>query len=488
MKGKKGSTNTDLAKKHSDNTQFLSFLHDDFLSKPTSRDAKTKLVIDTKELLTHACAQYKALLEFPPLVFWSTMQHNAYVGRSLDSFLAFARRWHFSILDLTNPKDNAEYEDDLDYDTISIKKNLYPYFNELYRAILCVYDRLSSDPLDKSIKDKIQYSEVIYQNWLFDIPKFLDICSMYYDCDGDRVKRILNNVFEVEDAYHDDYLDFIKDLTDNIIPNNLKIINRHRKREDLDAATLSSDTEEKERVLIVLYDIISHLKLISLCFPKKCVEALYYDKKFLLLLENTYMVLNSCSKSWRVNVDKQAILTNLARRINNTIFRVFERVYNSIFGSILLTNAGDKISKDKKLWGTVSDFLNQTGKTMLKKKDDDPNHKFLRKLMRYVDFGAILLKIPTGVVKEEDIQTHQVLLMVLREKTDMLKKRFGHVEEEEVRVDHTSPEKAPVSTTAPVEINPVKEVKLEKKTSVIDKEAESTKEAIRIIEMSMGKK
>ena len=196
--------------------------------------------------------------------------------------------------------------------------------------------------------------------------------------------------------------------------------------------TLNTDTEEKEKVLIVLYDILQHLEYVTVYFPKTCLKDLYADKKFLLVIENLYVVVNSCSKTWRVLEDKRASLLNLVKRIDYLALRVVERVLNNAFSELFQASTADKALKNKALWTQLNGFLSTTGKTALKKKDEEPNHKFLRKLLRYVDIGSILQKVPDNGMKEDDIQTYQVVIMLLKEKTQTLLSRRPQKEGEDI--------------------------------------------------------
>ena len=212
MKGKKNQQKTsDLSNQLSENTQFLGFLQEDFFPHIPVKDPKSKIILDHKEFLTHICAQFKSLLELPHINFWSTVSHNAYLARSLDSFLAFARRKHYGLLEVPI-RDEDRRGEETDTHLTQYKGHIQDFYNELYRAILCIYERLATDPFVKQSFD-IPYEEVIYQNWLFDIPKFLDICAIYEHEEPSKIQNIIQKVFTLEKAYFDDFKDFIFELT-----------------------------------------------------------------------------------------------------------------------------------------------------------------------------------------------------------------------------------------------------------------------------------
>ena len=497
MKGKKSHNDFGVPQKHSENIPFLSFLQEDFLPKQVQKDARSKIVLDIKEVLIHACSQYKTLLELPLLSFWSTMAHNSYILRSLDSFLSFARRGHFGVVEVPAADERAAGQD-FDLEEHQYKKGLDLYYNELYRVVLNVFLRLSSDPVSGA-SENIDYGHVIYHNWLFDIPKLLDLCAIYQNGNEEIIRRIIQNVFKIEAAYKDDFLDLIKELTDKILPDNLKTLNRHRKREDLDVGLLKSDTEEKEKILIYLYDIVENLGFIISMFPKTCRDDLFLDKKFLMVMESAYMNINSARKQWRIQDEKRDVLKALAKKIENDIISVIEQIINHVFADVFAKNPSEKIMKNKKVWTQLHHYLNQTGKTNLAKKDDEPNFKFLRKLMKNVDFGTLLQKFPDTFIKEEELQNHQVVIMLQNERIEELINRKRALENKEDTVTEPS-EKPSSSFASPVrdqslKSSPVKEQpKVEQiparkeEVPVQNKEEEGTREAIRIIEMHIGKK
>ena len=483
MKGKKYANSSSLSKEYLENIEFLSFLQEDFLPKQVYKDSKNKPLVDTKELLIHVCAQYKSLLELPPINFWSTVAHNAYLNRSLDSFLSFARRWHFGIIDVPT-SDELAASQDFDVSLIQSKKQLEPYYNELYRTVLFIYYRMATEHRSG---ENINFGEIIYDEWMFDIAKLLDICAIYQYSNPDKVKIIVQNVFSLNKAYYDDFAELISLLLEDLIPNNMKILNRHRVRSDLDAGTLKSDTAEKEKILVLLYDIFEHLKFVVHFFPKGFCEELFYNKDFFFVLENTYMMLTECAKSWRVLEFKVDAFKALVVKIKDEIINISETIFNYVFADIFTGKT--TILKNKKPWKRFSDILAITGKTTAKKKDEEPNYKFLRRLLTKVDLNQILSKTPEGFIKQEDLEIYQVVFMVSKEKTETLlnkrkpKEEIGFTDENnQISKEVLLENQIEQSTT-----QENKEIKPEK-VEEIDKESKETQEAIRIIEMTIGKK
>lgn len=96
----------------------------------------------------------------------------------------------------------------------------------------------------------------IYDNWLFDIPKIFDLCAIYGSTNASKVRTMIFNVFKIQSEYYNDFKDFLDEILIKQIPDALKILNMHRKRDNLDMSTIESDSLEKEQVLIKVYDIL----------------------------------------------------------------------------------------------------------------------------------------------------------------------------------------------------------------------------------------
>ena len=325
-----------------DNTQYLAFLPSDFTFDEASmiKDKKTK--INHKTFLTHAVSQYKSLLELDQLTFWSTLQFNPYLTISLDSFLRCARRQQFNVF---IPK---TIEDTLAQNITVIDKDLHFLYSEICRLIFLVYHRIIADIKQySSQKVGIDIPSIIYENWIFDIPKFLDICSIYGSARPDLVKSIIENVFIIEPGYLEDYKNMINEIIKKILPDKANLINRQRKRDEIDLSTLISDMQEKIDLLMQIYDILKSLKFVVVFFPSECIDYLFYEKKFILTLENLYMVIRTSYKVWKISDDMKDFVKFLINQIYNDIFDITVDVFKTIFDKTIAKD----FSKNPKKFG-----------------------------------------------------------------------------------------------------------------------------------------
>ena len=65
--------------------------------------------------------------------------------------------------------------------------------------------RLSThkEPSGQRLTEK-GFAELIYNHWVFDVPKLFDLCSLYHDACGVLLSKMLENIFTRQPAYFDD--------------------------------------------------------------------------------------------------------------------------------------------------------------------------------------------------------------------------------------------------------------------------------------------
>ncbi len=85
-------------------------------------------------------------------------------------------------------------------ETIDLKDPSFQVYTILFEIVLTIYYRISQRPTESS-------RETMYDEWLLDIPKLLDLVSIYGDSNPEIVKAIINNVYK-DEKYDGDTLDF----------------------------------------------------------------------------------------------------------------------------------------------------------------------------------------------------------------------------------------------------------------------------------------
>jgi hypothetical protein len=139
-----------LEKNTMDHTQYFSFQLSDFYSgQPAIFWEKVKQDLNY-------------LLQLPFTSFWATVKFNVYLKHSLESFLKFAK--------------GTEVEG----------------VNKLFFVVFC---RIALHQEENSeLSDMFDIKNEIYEQWLFDAPKFFDLIQIFPN-NRQTVKKIIDAVF-----------------------------------------------------------------------------------------------------------------------------------------------------------------------------------------------------------------------------------------------------------------------------------------------------
>lgn len=71
----------------------------------------------------------------------------------------------------------------------------------LMESVLLVYFRISEAPTAEARK-------MVYDKWLLDVPKLLDITAIYGPANPEIIRKLIENAIKTTDYYDDDILDF----------------------------------------------------------------------------------------------------------------------------------------------------------------------------------------------------------------------------------------------------------------------------------------
>lgn len=74
--------------------------------------------------------------------------------------------------------------------------------NQMLNLVLQIFYRLSlSIENDNEYFSLNFYQKLIYDNWIFDMAKLIDLAAVYGKSNGDSVMKIIANVFENEKKF-----------------------------------------------------------------------------------------------------------------------------------------------------------------------------------------------------------------------------------------------------------------------------------------------
>ena len=56
------------------------------------------------------------------------------------------------------------------------------------------------------------FGDIIYNNFLFDITRLMDLCSLYHTCNQPLLAKMITNVFQKQPRYQDDLKSALKSV------------------------------------------------------------------------------------------------------------------------------------------------------------------------------------------------------------------------------------------------------------------------------------
>ena len=146
------------------------------------------------------CYDLETLLSLPHRKFWVQLIHDSTLHSMLSTYLQKAPR---------------------SWDIWSIPENFLPIHKKLNRLIFYTLLRMSTD---KESKEQFltpdAFGFTIYENYMFDIPKIIDICSLYghpHGGNGVLVNKMLTNIFTKQESYVEDLKVVAQQLHENVL-------------------------------------------------------------------------------------------------------------------------------------------------------------------------------------------------------------------------------------------------------------------------------
>lgn len=85
------------------------------------------------------------------------------------------------------------------------KDDYFRMYSLLMENVLLVYYRVSEAPFGEAGK-------IVYDNWLLDVPKLLDLAAVYGGSNPDIMKKLIENAFKANENYDQDILDFFSSV------------------------------------------------------------------------------------------------------------------------------------------------------------------------------------------------------------------------------------------------------------------------------------
>ncbi|KAF6080544.1 activating signal cointegrator 1 complex subunit 2 [Phyllostomus discolor] len=313
------------------------------LYKPPPKDNIPALVEEYLERATFVANDLDWLLALPHDKFWCQVIFDETLQKCLDSYLHYV------------PRKFDEW--------VAPAPEVVDMQKRLHRSVFLTFLRMSTH---KESKDHFispsAFGEILYNNFLFDIPKILDLCVLFGKGNSPLLKKMIGNIFTQQPSYYNDL--------DETMPTILQVFSnilQHSGLQGDGASATPQKLEERGRLtpsdmpLLELKDIV--LYLCDTCttlwafldiFPLACQTFQKHDFCYRLasFYETAIPELESAIKKRRLEDSK--LLGDLWQRLSHSrkkLLEIFHTILNEICLLPVLESSCDSIQ------GFIEEFL-----------------------------------------------------------------------------------------------------------------------------------
>ncbi|XP_030671931.1 activating signal cointegrator 1 complex subunit 2 isoform X3 [Nomascus leucogenys] len=211
------------------------------LYKPPPKDNIPALVEEYLERATFVANDLDWLLALPHDKFWCQVIFDETLQKCLDSYLRYVPR---------------KFDEG-----VASAPEVVDMQKRLHRSVFLTFLRMSTH---KESKDHFispsAFGEILYNNFLFDIPKILDLCVLFGKGNSPLLQKMIGNIFTQQPSYYSDL--------DETLPTILQVFSnilQHCGLQGDGASTTPQKLEEKGRLtpsdmpLLELKDIVLYL-------------------------------------------------------------------------------------------------------------------------------------------------------------------------------------------------------------------------------------
>ncbi|XP_012660741.1 activating signal cointegrator 1 complex subunit 2 isoform X1 [Otolemur garnettii] len=313
------------------------------LYKPPPTDSIPALVEEYLERATFVANDLDWLLALPHDKFWCQVIFDETLQKCLDSYLRYV------------PRKFDEW--------VAPAPEVVDMQKHLHRSVFLIFLRMSTH---KESKDHFfspsAFGEILYNNFLFDIPKILDLCVLFGKGNSPLLQKMIGNIFTQQPSYYNDL--------DQTMPTILQVFSnilQHCGLQGDGASTTPQKLEERGRLtpsdmpLLELKDIVLYLCDTSTTlwafldiFPLACQTFQKHD--FCYRLASFYEVaipeMESAVKKRRLEDSK--LLGDLWQRLSHSRKKLME-IFHIILHQICLLPILE--SSCENVQGFIEEFL-----------------------------------------------------------------------------------------------------------------------------------
>lgn len=126
------------------------------------------------------------VLKLPYYRFWSQIVYDDSLHKCLESYLSQAPRYY-------------------DLDSLNLKNEILNALKRIHKLIFLIYLRMSTYKESKLHHiTPGAFGTIIYENYIFDVPKMMDLCVLYGLQNLQIVSKMIQNIFVTQPTYFED--------------------------------------------------------------------------------------------------------------------------------------------------------------------------------------------------------------------------------------------------------------------------------------------
>ncbi|KAL4228568.1 Activating signal cointegrator 1 complex subunit 2 [Mactra antiquata] len=257
------------------------------------------------------------LLQLPHDKFWCQAIFDETLHRFLDSYLRHAPRSCHVLQQL--PQEARDRH------------------NEVHRLVFMTCLRMATykESKDCHITPSV-FGDILYENFIFDIPKLMDLCILYGRGNGTLLTKMIDNIFTQQPKYKDDLAQTvitISEVFDGVLGkcgihldsgSPQKLSDHGNKKQ----ALVVMDSVEFKDIVLYLCDIGMTLNAFLEVYPAACQS--FHDSEFLMRLpafyESVIPELLTALKLRKMNVSERQIFKQQVLQAKKSLLTVYQTI------------------------------------------------------------------------------------------------------------------------------------------------------------------
>ncbi|KAK8736004.1 hypothetical protein OTU49_005166 [Cherax quadricarinatus] len=219
----------------------------------------------------------QTLLSLPHHKFWSQMVYDPAVHECLESYITSGFRW---------------------YDDVILDDYSRPVVESIHHLVFLNYVRMATYKESKTchITPGV-FGDIIYENYMFDICKLLDLCLLYGPTNGQLLAKMVYNIFTQQPKYYNDLSQAVSSICQALekVEDKLGVAD-YNVPVALGAPTESLSIVDLHDIIIYLNDTFSSIQMLIALHPPAAqyfhVEAFelrmsaFYERVIPALMDN----------------------------------------------------------------------------------------------------------------------------------------------------------------------------------------------------------